>query len=504
VDARILQILRQTAQHFNDNHAQAYLVGGSLRNLLLGEPTIDWDIVTAADAPTVARQLANKLGGFYAHLHEKASRVVVKQQAGETVLDISPLNGKTIEDDLRCRDFTINAMALSLDEAVRYLERVKTPDAVLTSLEQAILIDPAGGFADIAAHRLRAVNKDVFKHDPLRMLRAVRLMMRYGLSIEPETQRLIALDAPLLKKVAPERVHDEFYAILEPGGATNRLRFLDELGLFTVIFPEFIPARGMQQPFPHYWDVLEHSIESVGALERLAAALQGEIRVLLDEAEEQGIFSFEALRSPRVKMAALLHDIGKTVTYATDQEGHIHFYYHPQAGVPLAQEIMRRLRASTQDRRFVQQVVAHHMRPGQLGQDGPVTLRATRRYFADLGPVGIYVALISLADHLATMGPQPLGEAWERHLGVVSVLLTRYVRERETILPPRLVTAEELMRRLRLEPGPQVGRLLDLIAEAQTEGRVSSKEEAIWLAEDVLAIDEDAEIADESSQTENR
>jgi putative nucleotidyltransferase with HDIG domain len=276
----------------------------------------------------------------------------------------------------------------------------------------------------------------------------------------------------------------------------------------------------MRQPYPHYWDVLEHSIEAVGTLERLTTILQvgaqfiapnnlmpttsasedlAEIRILLHEAEGQGIFSFDALKSPRVKLAALLHDIGKTVTYATDEEGHIHFYYHPQAGVPLAQEIMKRLRASTQDRRFVQQVVAHHMRPGQLGQDGLVTPRATRRYFADLGPVGIYVMLISLADHLAAFGPQPLGGSWERHLGVVRLLLTRYIRERENMLPPRLISAEELMRRLRLEPGPQVGQLLELIAEAQAEGRIHSKEEAVWLAEDARAIKEGAPTVDEPS-----
>jgi putative nucleotidyltransferase with HDIG domain len=389
------------------------------------------------------------------------------------------------------------------------LEELPATGTLATSL-----VDPTGGLVDIAARRLKAVDDDIFKHDPLRMLRAVRLMMRYGLNIDAETQKLIKRDAELLRNVAAERVHDELYAILEPEGASGRLRFLDEHGLFTVIFPEFIPARGMRQPYPHYWDVLEHSIEAVGTLEQLTNALipgnaaagssmernasglddaaedLAEIRTLLHEAEGQGIFSFAALRSPRVKLAGLLHDIGKTVTYATDQEGHIHFYHHPQAGVPLAQEIMKRLRASTQDRRFVQQVVAHHMRPGQLGQDGPVTLRATRRYFADLGSVGIYVTLISLADHLATLGPQPRGEAWERHLGVVRLLLTRYIRERETILPPHLISAEELMRRLRLEPGPQVGRLLELIAEAQAEGRIHSKEEAVWLAEEKLQIGE--------------
>ena len=494
MDAQALHILKQTDRYFDDKRRQAYLVGGSLRNLLLAEPTIDWDIVTDGDTHRLARGLADKIGGHYAHMNEKASRVVFKQDAGEIVLDVSPLNGKTIEDDLRRRDFTINAMAVPLGEVVRYLEQ--------HALGGVSLIDPTGGLPDINARRLRAVDDAIFKHDPLRMLRAVRLMMRYGLSIDAQTGKLLKRDAELLRNVAAERVHDELYAILEPEGASGRLRFLDEHDLFTVIFPEFIPARGMRQPYPHYWDVLEHSIEAVGALERLATtsyADLAEIRALLHEAETQGLFSFDALKSPRVKLAALLHDIGKTVTYAIDEEGHIHFYHHPQAGVPLAQEIMKRLRASTQDRRFVQQVVAHHMRPGQLGQDGLVTLRATRRYFTDLGSTGIYVTLISLADHLAALGPQPPGEAWERHLGVARLLLTRYIRERESILPPRLISAEELMRRLRLEPGPQVGQLLELIAEAQAEGHIHSKEEALWLAEDAGIIARDTPAKDKSS-----
>jgi hypothetical protein len=272
----------------------------------------------------------------------------------------------------------------------------------------------------------------------------------------------------------------------------------------------------MRQPHPHHWDVLTHSIETVGALEQIARLVKGktehphhnvgapftgarrggeeaatevdlaEIRVLLHEAEQQGIFSFAGLTAPRMKMATLLHDIGKPVTYSCDQEGAIHFYNHPLAGVPLVEQVMRRLCASTQDRRFAQLVAAHHMRPGQLGHDGPVTPRAIRRYFVDLGPTGIYVALFSLADHLATLGPQPTTDSWQRHLGVVRLLLTSYIRERDSILPPRLISPEELMRRLKLEPGPIVGQLLDLISEAQAEGKIHSKEEAVWFAEEHL------------------
>jgi poly(A) polymerase len=626
LDTHTLHLLHRTAEYFNDQRQPAYLVGGSLRNILLGQQCVDWDIVTTGDAHRLARRLADKLGAYYVHLHEKASRVVVvldtdspNNPKQEITFDISPLNGKTIEDDLRQRDFTINAIAAPLGDIVRYLEMHDTgqppgspprgivgatlavalaadplatgptdatlatastdttlalgpmvapdtidplyalpdplapgstdatltlgpliapdtinplhvpPDPLATGSTDATLatgpmvapdtidplhalpdplatgagagsglnlIDPLHGLADLAAHRLKAVNEEVFRRDPLRMLRAVRLMMRYGLEIDRWTEELMIRDAALLTQVAAERVHDELYALLGPAGATERLRFLDEHGLFTVIFPEFVVARGMRQPGPHYWDVLEHSLESVGALERVARMVEqgsestgrdddlAEIRVLLREAETQGIFSFERLKAPGMKMAALLHDIGKTVTYSEDGDGGIHFYNHPQAGVPLVEQVLRRLCASTQDRRLAQLVSAHHMRPGQLGQDGPVTPRAIRRYFVDLGPAGIYVALISLADHLATLGPQPVTNSWERHLGVVRLLLESYIRERERILPPRLISPEELIRRLNLEPGPLIGQLLDLIAEAQAEGTIHSKEEALWLAEE--------------------
>ncbi len=339
------------------------------------------------------------------------------------------------------------------------------------------------------------------------MLRAVRFMMRYHLTIESHTAQMLTRDASLLPHAAPERIHEELYAILRPDGATQRLRFLDNHGILTVLMPEFIPAKGMPQPGLHHWDVFEHSLETVAALEKLATVLQqtpqniqhssieftdqsesdlNEIHTLLCEAEQQGIFHFTALTAPPMKMAALLHDIGKPPTYSVDEEGNIRFYGHPQVGVPLAQQIMRRLSASTHDRRLVQQVVAHHMRPGQLSH-ATMTQRAIRRYFVDLGPTGINVALISLADHLSMRGPEPLTAAWERHLATARLLLTSYIRERERIMPPRLILPEELMHRLKIEPGPIVGQLLEAIAEAQAEGLIHSKDDALWLAEEKLS-----------------
>jgi poly(A) polymerase len=487
-------LLGQTIQYMCEQHGQAFLVGGSVRNLLLGEFVTDWDIVAKGDIPVLARRLADHLGGHYAHLHEKASRVVVKQQTQEFVLDIAPLQGESIEDDLCLRDFTINAIALPLEQLAVVVAQQSAPET--------LCIDPLHGIADLKAWRLRAVDATIFKHDALRLLRAIRFRMRYQLTIEPGTEALLRRDAACILQAAPERIHEELYAILAPVEATERLRYMDTLGLFTALMPEFIPARGMPQPELHHWDVFEHSLETVAALERLAAALEqsgkeircspletqrgdlAAIRSLVDEAQQQGIWQWSALTSPAMKLAALLHDIGKPVTYTADADG-IHFYGHPQAGVPLAQQIMQRFKASTQDRRLVQQIVAHHMRPGQLSRD-TLTLRAIRRYFLDLGPTGIAVALISLADHLAMRGPEPLLSTWEKHLAVVRLLLIRYIRERQSILPPRLIQPDELMYRFNLQPGPLIGRLLEMIAEAQTEGTVHSRNEALWLVEERL------------------
>jgi uncharacterized domain HDIG len=503
LDSWVLHQLEDTAHFFAEHHVPAYLVGGSLRNLLLGEPCVDWDIVTSSEAPQLTRHLANRLNGFYAPMHAKASRIILKAEQQEMTIDVSPLQGESIEDDLRTRDFTLNALAIPL---AALLPRVQRGAVLNTSTAEDLheLIDPTAGLLDLRHGILRVVSDGAFKHDPLRMLRAVRFMTRYNLDIETHTATLLTAHAPLITQVATERIRDELAMILQPAGAVERLRFLNQHGLLTALIPELQAGQGMLQPSLHHWDVFEHSLESVAMLERLIEALHQSpailkdspmdlsgsgimltLQQLLHEAEEQHLCTLAELTSVPMKLGALLHDIGKPPTHAINDEGTITFYYHPQVGVPIAQQVTRRLGQNTQDRRLIQQIVAHHMRPGQLSHDS-VTQRAVRRYFVDLGPHGIHVALISLADHLAMRGPEPLTEHWQRHLSTVCLLLTRYIREREKLLPPRLIHADELMHRLHLEPGPLIGQLLEIIAEAQTEGEIHSKEEAMWLVEERL------------------
>ncbi|MBA2391520.1 MAG: CCA tRNA nucleotidyltransferase, partial [Ktedonobacteraceae bacterium] len=227
----ILHTLQQAAQFFRTRSQPAYLVGGSVRDMLLNVPCTDWDIITVGDTPGLARQLANLLGGHYAHMNDKACRITIKQNQQEILLDISPLRGGNVEEDLRLRDFTINAIALPLSEVV----------ISLTNGTALPLLDPLHGHTDLTNHCLRAVDDSTFQHDPLRMLRAVRFMQRYQLTIEPHTALMLSRDVLLLTQVAPERIHDELQAILQPPGGTTRLRFMDSHGLLTTLIPEFIP-----------------------------------------------------------------------------------------------------------------------------------------------------------------------------------------------------------------------------------------------------------------------
>lgn len=498
----MLSVLSQVANFFYEQQAALYLVGGSLRNLLLGEPCNDWDLVTDGNGHKLARRLANQLGGSYAYFHEKASRVSIDLPETTTslVLDIAPMRSESIEENLQARDFTLNAMAAPLHLVLECF--LASGRGGLLQARDMIL-DPTGGLTDLATRSLRVTSSEAFRHDPLRLLRALRLAQHYQLTIASETAALMQRDAALLTRVAAERIHEELFLLLSQPGALVQLHNLDTYGLLATLIPELQPARDMAQPAPHYWDVFEHSLQSVGLLETLGRALENGpesttesailtqaetasslavLHELLLEASQQGIFQFADLQVPRMKLSALLHDIGKPLTYTVSEQGAIHFYNHPLAGAPVASEIMRRLSASSYERRLAFLVAAHHMRPGQLGQESVVTTRAIRRYFVDLGPAGILIALFSLADHLATLGPQPPTSAWSSHLALVRLLLTRYIRERTSILPPRLVRAEELISRLKLEPGPIIGQLLELIAEAQADGAIHSREEAILLA----------------------
>ncbi|UCH86184.1 MAG: CCA tRNA nucleotidyltransferase [Dehalococcoidia bacterium] len=487
IDPQTRGVLAEVASFLDAQSLEAYVVGGFLRDALLRRESNDVDLAVAADPLSVGRELADVLAGHFVRLHEehKAARIVLPVGEAVRSLDLLPLRLE-IEADLAQRDLTINAMAVPIEE--------------LVGEREPSIIDPCGGRRDLDERTVRMVRPEVLRADALRLLRAVRLCAELDFALEPETAAVIAEYAPLLFQTAPERQRDELMRILATPRAAAGLRLADELGLLEPLLPEVVATKGEEQPKEHQWDVFDHSLETVVALDallgseepadkrwaRLWRELWGEmeefpaVREHLEEEVSQG-----HSRTAHLKLAALLHDIAKPETRTIEDGGRMRFFGHAQAGAVRAAAVARRLRFSGAEVRQVEAMVKEHLRPLQIAHDGPPSRRALYRYFRDAGEAGIDVLFLSLADHLATVGPRLDWDDWRAHLGVVGYILAWRFQE-EKAVPPRLITGHDLMDALGLTPGPLVGRLLEAVQEAQAAGEVTTREQALALARQEL------------------
>ncbi len=469
----------------------AWLVGGSVRDALLGRPIHDFDVAVERGAIDIARVVAARLNApmYILDAERDTARVVALDAAGGRVfLDFAGLRDATIEADLSKRDFTVNAIAIDLG----HLDR---------------LIDPFGGQHDLDARLLRTVTARSLVDDPVRLLRAARLSIGLSFQIEPQTRQHIRDRAALIQAVSAERVRDELTQIVGSPGLYANLALLDDLGLLSELTPELLAMRGVTQSPPHHWDVFEHTRRMLDLLEGLlvrVADIQSQARAapLVATAPHRVWADVDAAIGPMraalrahcekilsderpawlaLKWAAIFHDVGKPSTRSVDPAGRIHFFDHEDVGAGMIAERMRGLRFSTDEVRRAQTIVRHHMRPHHLLESG-LTRRAAYRFFRDTGEAGVDVLLHSLADHLATHGPDLDADRWARRLELTRALLDEYFFEREeTINPPALITGHDVMDLLGLKPGPQVGKVLEAVREAQAAGEVRTREEALAL-----------------------
>lgn len=433
----------------------AFIVGGALRELCLGRPVREVDLAVS-EAERVARDFADWAGGSFVALDRSFGlfRVVT----GESHVDFSRIQGG-LRQDLARRDFTINAMALPA--------------------ESGELIDPFGGLGDLAERTLRATSKTVFEEDPARLLRGVRLAKDLSLNVDPQTLSWMAAAAPGLSKTSPERIRDEWFRILEHDESWESLLLMEELGFLKHIIPEMEDLKGVGQNDYHSFPVWEHSVASVREIERLMSDLAqlgetaGRVREFFSE-EVAG----ERRRLPLLKMAALLHDIGKPLTRRVE-EGRVFFIGHDKVGSEIGDLISAALRLSARESRILHTVIRQHLRPVFLGKEEVPTARSVYRFFRDTEAAAVDTLLVSWADVEAGRGPALKEEMIARHHRFVRERLKDYFSESRTAHPPRLLNGEEIMELLRIESGPKVGRVLKKIEQAAAEGRISTHEEAI-------------------------
>jgi putative nucleotidyltransferase with HDIG domain len=284
-----------------------------------------------------------------------------------------------------------------------------------------------------------------------------------------------------------ERARDEFCKILALDDHAAWLRRADELGLLAPLLPEIAACKGVTQSAPHVYDVFEHTLRVTAEVEAIQTREYVEIANGEFAAELQTHFaqivSAEHARAMLLRLAALVHDIGKPITRTQDEAGAIHFYEHETRGAEMGDALMRRLRFSNDEIEIITRVVQHHLRPTLLERESSVSNRAVHRFFRDAGDAGIDVCALALADRRGTYAPGFAGNADVPTQTVCARLLAPYFRAHETVIaPPALIDGRALMRELGLQPGKRVGELLDAIREAQVDGDVKSRDDAVALA----------------------
>ncbi len=480
------------------------LVGGAVRDWLIGAASADLDFAVQGNAIALARAVANVLGGhFYVLDHARGAARVILRTDGQAhlsniatpsslILDFSTCRGATWEDDLLGRDFTINAIALDL----RALDLgspdckspdSKSPDSKSPDLGHRVLLDPTGGLADLSRRIIRQVRPNAIAGDPVRALRAARLALALAATIEPDTARAMRQAAAHMSRPSPERVRDELMKLLELPNAAQGVRLLDSCELLGAIVPEIKAMRACTPASPHVFNVLEHTFVVMDYADRLLAgqfaadlcfAPDGAQWAKLTDHFAQSVTG-ERSRAALFRFALLLHDSGKPATHVMDAQGNLFFPNHAAAGAELAGRRARALKLSNDETRRVGLIVRHHTRPNQMARTGETSLRALYHLWRDAGDCMPELALLCVADGMGKAGANtPLEDRQRRGRMAKWILDTYYTRFAPAVAPQPLIQGEDVLA-LGIAPGPKIGQMIESVREAQMAGDITTRAEAL-------------------------
>jgi len=437
--------LREAAQGAG---VDVWLVGGFVRDAALSAPSHDIDLVCGGPASRLIRDLESRWGkrGFR---FRRRGVTTWRFAVGDSAVDIVDAARRGLHEDLRRRDFTVNAVAF---------------DVVRRTVS-----DPLRGLEDLRAGRLRLCRRDAVRDDPLRALRAVRFLAQFPeWRLLPAARAEVAAVAPRLCRVAVERVREELNRLLLSASPSRGLRAATALGLIDPLLPELSPMRdcvaGRDRP-----DVWRHTLDAIALTENPGQRRLPGHRVVRDDGDRR-----------RLRWSLLLHDISKPETLAhRPEDGRPSFHGHEALGAGRAEGLLSRLRCSRPERRRIARLVSLHLRPGHLADAGP-TARGLRRLVRDAGEDLPVLVLHAACDALASGSPDARPR-WRR----LRTVLTRLLELRHQlgdVPPPLLLNGLDVMRRLGVAAGPRVGEILRQLREKQDAGTLRTRRQALaWL-----------------------
>jgi len=442
-----------------------YLVGGVLRNIALGvQAAPDYDFSFDGDTRALAAAVSGILGGSFFALDEQAGawRVISKDEG--LTIDFTPMAGGDILADLGKRDFAINALALPVRDFF---------DGEL------VVADPFGGINDAGSTILRKVSDSIFDDDPVRMMRAVRLSMRYGLKIEQATWELLVLKAPLLSRTSPERARDELVQLMSCANSTEGVKLLYSSGLMEVMVPEMKGWKDVSG-----YDLLSHSLRALSEADKLLSGISEDtFPGLSNKLREYFMRPAPVPNAALFRLAALFHDFGKAYTL-TREAGKLRFIGHDTEGAKRIPEVMERLRFSRKNASDLAHLVKNHHRVFMLASLKERTFRAKGHFFRAAGnESGLMLLCLALADARATRGGED-PELYEVVLDMMRFYYGVYIMRK----PAPLMTGRQVMEAFKVPEGPVVGDILRKMSEGVEAGAVRNRKEAAayirkWLKE---------------------
>jgi poly(A) polymerase len=441
-----------------------YLVGGSLRDTLLGRKPLDYDIVVKENPLAFAEEITKHRNArlvFMGKPGQQLIRVVFKN----TLWDISVMKGNSIEEDLNHRDFTINALAYE------------------TATGE--FIDVSGGLDDLKKHRIRMVSASIFKKDPLRLMRAYRLAASFGFRLDPATDSCIKRDAHLIRQTAGERIRDEWFKILSFADAFTFISQMKVSGLLFELFPEIDALKSCCRNQHHAYNALEHTLKSFCVLEALLKNLDSHFPEYAGPLDRW----FAPPKKSLLKCAILLHDIGKPLCETRKKFGGIHFLGHEKTGSVLAEKIAKRLRFSNHEIETIVFIIRNHLRPLSLflaRQNQTLTHRGITRFFMKCEKNAIDILLHAVADFQAKKeAAEDDGiKAFVRFINeLIQHYFTRYLPIRSA---KSLLSGRDLIDELHLNPSPIFATILSRVEEAHLAGHIVTRDEALRLAREIV------------------
>ncbi len=448
------------------------LVGGFLRDHVLGRSAHDLDFAVSAHAIALARRFAKAIKGTFVLLDQDSGcgRVAKKYPDGLWTYDFADFRSKTLKGDLAGRDFTVNTLTLDISKAdfkKSLAEQIKGPRRV---------------WVDIKAKTVRMVAPKAFKEDPLRLLRAYSLQAQFGFKIEPTTLAAIKMQKASIRAVSPERMREELFKVLASSRAAAVIKAMDRDGMLFEVIPQVRVMYGVEQGGYHHLNVWKHSLETLVQMDGLIKRFKEDMALMAYLNEEVG---GGHARLSLLRLACMLHDIGKPDTKKKEPGGRTSFHTHEHVGRRIVRIIAQQLMLSIKERHALEDMVTFHLRPGYLSNFKRPSSKAVYRYFRDTKDNAPAIVLLSMADQRATRGPLTTDYDIQHHEDICLPLISQYFVKKNEIKRTRLLTGHDLIKELGLEPGPVFSRILLKIEEAQQLGKISTRPEALAFARKV-------------------